>query len=230
MPFDLAHFVTLDRQDGSSRAGAEISRDFDTSKPELRLDGHVQMLVERVGGYATVPAGIGSTATNSATYLGLVEAGAMAMPVDDEDRKLVLHAGVALPTSYTFRRYTGVTITSFQPRLVDYPQAAEHPTTGRIGIAMQRFEGSMFAQLDLGADWFSGGGALRVDGALGFDLGDLALMVESTNVYTSNHFQDNGALAVRFRAGPLQPYAALVGGLVDRRAHLAVTAGLDVPL
>jgi hypothetical protein len=238
MPFVTAHFVTLDRQDGGSRAGAEISHTFGLSHAELRFDAHALYVDpdSGIGGYVTAPGGYGSTTSQGRDYFGNVEAGAMVVAADNEERRFTFHAGVAMPTHWSARDNVGVALTSFSARLTDLPLDQLSATTLRAGLSWQGRDGSTFAQLDIAVDDpLTGPGlhpALRINGGGGVDLGPAALTIETVNIL-STHTIDGGAVGVRINAGPVQPYAAFVIGLVqvsNDKLYEAATVGLDAPL
>src|SRR3954447_20398395 len=148
MPFVAVHFVTLDRQDGSSRAGAEISHAFSTGQNDLRFDAHAQYLDPdyAIGGYAVVAGGRDTALAHAASYLGNVEAGAMFLLGDNEERRFAAHIGAALPTYWTIRHNAvDAKPTGFSPRQTDIPQ--DLPGAGiRGGITWQGREGRTFSQ------------------------------------------------------------------------------------
>ena len=101
---DPEHFVTIDRQDDSSRAGAELSYLFlngNNSTTAMRFDVHGQYVsaMTGLGGYVSAPFGYISGGNQSDQALGDIEVGAIyALRMADPDKKLILHGGITLPT------------------------------------------------------------------------------------------------------------------------------------
>jgi hypothetical protein len=141
MPFALAHFLTLDRQDGSSRAGAEVSHTFDTSRADLRTDAHGQYYDDDLGfgGYVTVAGRIGSTETGARHFLGNTEVGMMTSASDENEQTIAFHVGALVPTSYTFTSNTSGSAATFDPRLTDASQTTGNRAWGvRAGLSAMR--------------------------------------------------------------------------------------------
>ena len=64
-------------------------------------------------------------------------------------------------------------------------------------------------------------------------MADVALLFESTTGNATSHWTDEGAIGVRATVGPVQPYAAVIGGIVENggsKMYLAAKLGLDIPL
>lgn len=236
MPFVLAHFLTLDRQDGSSRAGAEVSHTFDTSRADLRTDAHGQYFDDDagVGGYVTVAGRLGSTQTPARNFVGNTEAGAMFAATDENDQTIAFHIGALIPTSYSFTTNAASSSSNFDPRLTDASQTTGRRAWGaRAGISAMRRVGRTFSQLDIGGELLDTRSSVHVNGGLGIDFGDLALMFESTNGNATSHWTDEGAVGVRATVGPIEPYAAVIGGIVENggsKVYLGGVLGLDIPL
>ncbi len=236
MPFDLAHFLTLDRQDGSSRAGAEVSHTFDTNRADLRYDAHGQYYDDDVGvgGYITVAGGIGATQTGERHFIGNTEAGAMFAASDENEQTIAFHIGALIPTSYAFTSNNNKVLAPFDARITDASLTSAGRTWGvRAGISAMRRVGRTFSQLDVGGELLDSSHSVHVNGGLGIDFGDLALVFESTNGNATSHWTDEGAIGVRAAVGPVQPYAAVIGGIVENggsKTYLAAVLGLDVPL
>ena len=236
MPFQLAHFITLDRQDGGSRAGAEVSHVFDTSRADLRTDAHGQYFDDDVGvgGYLTVAGRLGSTTTGQRNFIGNTEAGVMFAASDENDQTIALHIGALLPTSYAFTSNKSAPASAFDPRLTDASQTTGGRAWGaRAGVSFMRRVGQTFSQLDLGGELLDTRSSVHINGGLGIDFGDVALLFESTNGNATSHWTDEGAIGVRATVGPVQPYAAVIGGIVENgssQTFLGAVLGVDVPL
>ncbi len=236
MPFQLAHFLTLDRQDGSSRAGAEVAHTFDTSRAELRPDAHAQYFDDDVGigGYVTVAGRLGSTETHERHFIGNTEAGVMFAASDENDQTVAFHIGALIPTSYAFTTNNTSTFAPFDPRVTDASLTSGVRLWGaRAGLSFMRRVGRTFSQLDVGGELLDSTHSVHVNGGLGIDFGDVALVFESTNGNATSHWTDEGAIGVRAAVGPVQPYAAAIGGIVENggsKTYLAAVIGLDVPL
>ncbi|HSN28281.1 MAG TPA: hypothetical protein VLT45_18475 [Kofleriaceae bacterium] len=236
MPLYLAHFLTLDRQDGSSRAGAEVSHTFDTSRADLRTDAHGQYYDEDlgVGGYVSVAGRLGSTETGARNFIGNTEAGLMTAASDENNQTVALHIGALIPTTYAFTTNAKATSAPFDARLTDASQSYGARAYGvRAGLSFMRRDGRTFSQLDLGGELVNTTNSVHVNGGLGIDFGDVALVFESTNGNATSHWTDEGAIGVRAAVGPVQPYAAAIGGIVENggsKVYLAAVLGLDVPV
>lgn len=236
MPLTLAHFITLDRQDAGSRAGAEISHLFRGSSTNLRYDTHAQYYDDDlgVGGYISVPGLLGSESQLGRDLVGNTEVGAMFAATDENEQTVAFHIGAVVPTAYTFRRNTDQTFVATEPRLTDASQTAFDPAYGvQAGIHAMRRIGRTFSQLDLGGEWLHPHSSVHINGGLGIDFGDIALLFESTNGNATSQWADEGAIGVRAAVGPVQAYAAVIGGVVENGAskvYLGATLGVDVPL
>src|SRR5689334_17231486 len=106
MPFDAAHFVTIDRQDETSRVGVEGSKLLLSSgqTTQLRFDVHGQWLDPGSGAgvYLSAPvsyASAGDSESGRQTALGDIELGGTYLPrVMESNVAIVVHAGLTLPT------------------------------------------------------------------------------------------------------------------------------------
>ena len=236
MPLPLTHFITLDRQDGSSRAGAEVSHIFDTARSDFRYDAHGQYYDDDlgVGGYVTVAGRLGSTPTSERNFIGNTEAGAIFAATDENEQTIAFHIGALLPTDYAFTETNGTGTAPFDPRLTDGSQTLGARRWGaRAGLHAMRRIGQTFSQLDLGGEYLDTHSSVHINGGFGIDFGDLSLLFESTNGNATSHWTDVGAIGIRARLGPVQPYAAVIGGVVENgkaTTYMAATLGLDVPL
>jgi len=246
---DPEHFVTIDRQDDSSRAGAELSYLFlngNNSGTALRFDVHGQYVsaMTGLGGYISAPFGYVSGGGQSDEALGDIEVGAIyALRMADPDKKLILHGGITLPTEKSSLTSAEIGAATFSPRLADFYQAIPEGTSLRLGISPTVRSGQLFARADFGIDLnLSNAGTdtentvLRFQFGAGVDFGQASLMLESTNLYATGRngngggWINTGALSARFDTGGVYPYGALVLGLDDDvRAimHEAITVGLE---
>ena len=236
MPLTLAHFITLDRQDAGSRAGAEISHLFRGSTTNLRYDAHAQYYDDDlgVGGYISVPGLLGSSSQLGRDLVGNTEVGALFAATDENEQTVSFHIGAVVPTAYTFRHNADQTFVPIESRLTDASQTAFDPAYGaQAGLHAMRRIGRTFSQLDIGGEWLHPHSSIHINGGLGIDFGDVALLFESTNSNATSHWADEGAIGVRAAVGPVQPYAALIGGVVEHGAstvYLGATLGVDIPL
>jgi hypothetical protein len=253
-------FVTLDRGDATSRVGVEASYELtsssgltDGSETVVRLEAHGQYVDPglRVGGYAQVPisyVSAGGSGESSATGFGDAEIGALYVPRVNENFEIVLRAGIALPTGSTSGNGGIANLFGSMSRLTDFYLAIPHGTSIRLAVSPLWHSGMLFARVDAGIDINldddnDGGPAadkvVRVNGALGVDLGQFSVSLESANIYdipsngettsTGSQWINEGAVAARFRSGMFQPYAAVVFPL-DHDSHEFIDASLTVGL
>jgi hypothetical protein len=247
---DPDHFVTIDRQDDSSRAGADVSKVFYPTNTGIvgsdiigvRVDLHAQYVTPNaVGAYVSMPIGYVSGNDVSHTAVSDAEAGAIFIPqLAASHLKLVLHAGLALPTLSKDADAAATSRLTVWPRITDYYQTIPEGLTLRFGCSPIVRDGRLFFRGDIGVDatLSADQGAdvtngLRLNAGVGVDLGLAAVMLESTNIRVGGKdtvWLDTAALSARFDGGPVSPYAALVFG-VDHDAHSfmheAITLGLD---
>src|SRR5262249_42560011 len=119
----------------------------------------------------------------------------------------------------------------------------------RAGVSPMIRSGQLFARVDIGVDGnVSADGTdapllVRANGGIGMDTGQVAVMAEVNNLYstkdqggstaTGSSWINVGALSARFKNGQIQPYAALVIPL-DHDSHTAIDAvvivGLDAAI
>jgi hypothetical protein len=244
---DPDHFVTLDRQDDSSRAGVEVSKVFYDGNNNgdlsgMRFDLHGQYVTPNaIGVYLSVPIGYASAGNESHGALGDVEVGGIFIPqLSSSDFKLVLHGGITLPTqSKDMNPFTTSALTVW-PRITDFYQIVPEGFSLRLGVSPLIKSGQVFFRGDFGVDAnlseAQGTDAktmIRVNAGMGVDLGVASIMVESANVYLNDNngtWINTGALSARFDGGSVYPYAALVVGLDDDVRKImdeAFTVGLE---
>ncbi len=257
---DPDHFVTLDRQDASSRAGLEVSKLFydgaQTSGANdisgLRFDLHGQYLTPNaMGVYVTVPMGHVSGGGQSYSSVGDLEVGGIFIPqLTASNVKLVLHGGITLPTQSKDQTNALATAFTVYPRLTDIYLAVPEGLSLRLGVSPIVKSGQVFFRADLGFDANLSStqnadvkNMVHANAGVGIDLGVASVMVESANVYVTGNNNPNGAfgdswantgaVSARFDGGSVYPYAAIVVGLDhDVRTIMdeAITIGLDASL
>jgi hypothetical protein len=243
---DPEHFVTLDRQDDSSRLGGELSYLFlpnnNGGATSMRFDLHGQYVTPTgVGGYISIPFAYLSGGNQSDQAVGDLDVGAIyAVRLANPNTKLFLHGGLTLPTmknSVTSAEIDGV---ASGARLSDVYLAVPEGTSLRLAISPTMRSGQLFLRGDFGLDANLSAASgtdistvLRFQFGAGIDFGTAALMVESTNLYATRNnggWINTAALSARFDAGTVYPYAALVIALDDdARATMdeALTVGLE---
>jgi hypothetical protein len=245
---DAAHapgFVTLLRQDATSRIGGDLTYhvlDNGNDVTLLRLDLHAHYVnpTSGFGGYAQLPVTFAFGNGDSETGLGGAELGGIFIPkLSSPDIAVVLRAGLALPTvSDDDGGFINLLATYLRPTdlYAQLPQAA----TLRLSASPMFRSGNFFARIDAGLDYnvFIDQGD-RVDPAFllnlgaGVDLGSVALMGELSTLVTTADNSDSltsAALSLRGHSGPVQPYAALlipVDDDVSKVFDLGLLAGLE---
>ncbi|HEX4454934.1 MAG TPA: hypothetical protein VH143_28935 [Kofleriaceae bacterium] len=259
-------FVTLDRGDATSRLGIEASYELSNnsvatdgaSDTAMRFEAHGQYVDPElhVGGYAMIPIAYlnesDQGASQSATGIDDAELGAIYVPRVSDNLGLVLRAGVALPTGSTSDNGVAANIIGSVSRLSDFYLSIPKGTSLRLAVSPLWRAGMIFARADVGidinldgADAMTADKIVRLNAAVGFDLGQFSLSLESVNIYdiprdgelTDSSFGsqwiDEGAIAGRFRSGIYEPYAAVVFPL-DHDSYqfidASLTVGLDVRL
>jgi hypothetical protein len=242
------HFVTLDRQDDSSRAGIEFSKLFlpdninTNGVSGLRFDLHGQYMTPNAFGvYLTAPIGYISGNNTSATALGDLEVGGIFIPqLSQSNLKLVIHAGLALPTQSSDADKEAASALTATARLTDFYLAVPEGMSLRAGISPIFRSGQVFFRADLGFDAnlstarnVTASNVVKVNFGAGIDLGIAAIMAESVNILTTGNngaWVNTGALSARFDGGSVYPYAALVFALDDDSKAImndALTLGIE---
>ncbi|HEY1549191.1 MAG TPA: hypothetical protein VGG28_15305 [Kofleriaceae bacterium] len=259
-------FVTLDRGDATSRVGVEASFELPNSsgltdgggETALRFEVHGQYVDPglRVGGYAQVPISYVSSGdggeNQSGTGFGDAEIGALYVPRVNDNFSIVLRAGLALPTASENSNNELASLIGSFSRMTDFYLAIPHGTSLRLAVSPLWRSGMVFARADVGIDINldddnNGGPAadkvVRLNGAVGVDLGQFSVSLESVNICdvpangemisTGEQWINEGAVAGRLRTGNFQPYAAVVFPL-DHDSHefidASFTLGLDARL
>jgi hypothetical protein len=244
---DDATFVTLDREDGVSRAGTEVSfvalDDYGdgVAQSAMRFDTHAQSVNLRTGfgAYASIPVTVYSQSGASASgALGNIELGGLFARPLRPGLDVIVHAGLVLPSSPPGDDNTSELA---QPsRLTDALLGQSPPVALRLAGAMRYRHDRLFARVDLGLDQsfvrfdaldYSVG--LRVASAIGWDLGVALPAVELVGLFydpSTSRTTITAALSVRARVSRVQPYAALIIPFQDRYFAAALTLGVDVVL
>jgi hypothetical protein len=261
---DAPAFVTLDRGDATSRVGVEASYEINNtsnagpgaSETVVRFEAHGQYVDPglRVGGYAQFPITYVSTSdpntSESSTGIGNAELGALYVPRINDHFDLVLRAGVTLPTGSTDLDGAIGNAIGALSRLTDFYLSIPHGTSLRLAASPLWHSGMLFARADAGIDinldddndgtGMNADKVVRLDGAIGVDLGQFSLSLESVNVYDTpssgeqsggfgSQWINEGAVAGRLRSGMFQPYAAVVFPL-DHDSYQFIYASLTVGL
>jgi hypothetical protein len=243
-------FITLDRQDGSSFGGGELSYFFldADNATALRFDLHGQYVdpASGFGGYLAVPIGHFSVDDPlfdiDATGVGNISLGGIYVPrMRSRDFGMIVHAGLTAPTASDNAEDSLAVLATGSARLADYYLGIPEGVVMRFGVSPLFRSGQVFARIDAGADIvLSAAGTdpdplLRLDAGIGIDLGSAALTGELANIFYTGEGSDDDALttlAIGFRgyAGTVAPYAALVFPLDDEFDGIdaIVTVGLDV--
>jgi hypothetical protein len=259
-------FITMDRFDASSRFGLEASYLFPNHTDgadvtSLRFDLHGQWVdpYTGAGAYIQVPFSYlgttqnsddGPATSNSTTAIGDVEVGGLFLAVRQRNVALVLRGGITLPTAPTSQDGSQSNLIAGYMRLTDIYLAVPDAVTVRASASLLVRNGQLFARADLGVDVNASAGQgvdadsfVHANVGVGVELGGVALMAESVNVYdTSSEITsgglgaswiDTGAVSIRFRNRGLQPYAALVFPLdhdSNQFMSAALTLGFDTSL
>jgi hypothetical protein len=259
-------FVTLDRGDATSRVGIEASYELTNnsgvadgaSDTVMRFEAHGQYVDPglRIGGYAMIPITYLNESeqgtSQSATGVGDAELGAIYVPRVSDNLGVVLRAGIALPTGSTSDNGVAANIIGSVSRLSDFYLSVPKGTSLRLAVSPLWRAGMVFARADVGidinldgVDSMTADKIVRLDAAVGVELGQVSLSLESVNIYaipqndeqTASSFGsqwiNEGAIAGRFRSGMCEPYAAVVFPL-DHDSYqfidASLTIGLDVRL
>ncbi len=233
--------------------------DDGTSASAMRYEVHGQYvdLTSGLGGYITMPISHLSETfeneTDSVTGIGDLEIGGIF--VRDFPKYGVTiagHGGISLPTGSTDDFAYAANFVAAITRLPDLYLALPEATSVRIGTSPIWRSGRVFARADFGLDINSEAHGIRIDDYLradvgvGIDLDLVSLTAELANAYVyippsmvtpsnadGSQWIDTAALAARFHAGLLEPYAAIVIPLDhDSYAYIyvAFTLGFDVRL
>ena len=232
-------FVTLDRQDGGSFAGADAAMLVPPSDEPKPLSVGVRLALHQEYAFTS---SWGEYSAMSFSYgAGIVQGGDLELGGQLAHRAgahtIVAHAGIAIPIESDpdlIKYETGIV------RLTDAGTWIDTDVAGRAGVSEIARVGRWFARVDVGVDAGSERAVAHANAGIGAVVRSSALMLESTNVAIidslgmyGKYFVDTAALSARFSLGNLQPYAALGFGIDgDGRAQMraALTIGLDAPL
>lgn len=244
-------FVSTDRYDDQSRAGAEMTylvpgdfADEDDDLSLLRFDvhGHYVDPGSHVGGYLTLPLGYVSGNGDSVTALGNLEVGGLyVIQTGRPDLAVVARAGITLPTGPSieeegFDSVAGALASTLRPS--DLFVALPKSSTLRLAISPTFRSGKLFARADAGVDinlYVADADntidpGLRFNLGVGADLGQVAITAELATLTATNNSGDEGedsrttavgSLGVRGALGRVQPYAGLHVGLTDVASDIA---------
>jgi hypothetical protein len=261
-PTDAGHdpgFVTIDRFDATTRMGVELGYLFPDHTRGVditvaRFDVHLHWVddTSRLGAYGALPVSYMSvrapgTDSTSVTPVGDLEGGVLYMPrTNIPNMAIVFRLGLTLPTAST-----GSTQSALSDQLANLYAAGARWTDAylhfpsalslRVGASVLVRSGVMFARFDLGLDdnRTSDQGAvppfLRLNAGVGVDLGQIALMGETANLYVTSatgtsigsSWVDTASLSARFRGRSAEPYVALTFPL-DHDANSYLTDGLGM--
>jgi hypothetical protein len=253
-------FVVMDRMDGTSKAGLDVSYLFpnntgNNSITALRFDAHGEyVLPTGIGGYVQLPityvhaSSTGNPSTSS-TGIGDLELGILyATKASSSGLSGVFHAGLTVPTGSTGLDSAVANLVGAFMRLTDFYQSIPQGTSIRLAASPLLRSGQVFARADIGidanfdadnntADTFG-----RFNLGVGVDLGGVSLMGELINLRdmtfkgsggTGASWINAGAVSVRFNAGGARPYGALTFPLDDDSHELmnaVLTVGIETSL
>jgi hypothetical protein len=245
-------FLTLDRGDGESRAGAELSyltydNPFLDDITVLRFEGHGHYVSPSgLGGYGAMQISYGWNDDESGTGIADAELGMLYVRRMNPSTELVFRAGLTLPTGNGDDDVNDLLVNVFgaTARITDTIQAIPEGVTLRLAASPVFKQGQFFARLDGGLDInISNAGpnepdpVLRINLGAGVDLGAAAITGEIANLISTDGDLDDQtsssfALAVRGKAGGVQPYAGVVLPLGDEYegVDFVLTAGVDASL
>lgn len=207
-------FVTMDRQDATSRIGIEGTAEIlnntpGTSASAGRLDIHGQYVSDSgLGGYLDLPLSFMSASvgpnSDSFTGLGDLELGAlyaMKLHLPVNGLGAVFHVGLALPTGSTGGGDVIANLAGDTARITDLVLAYPEGTSLRMAASPTFTSQWVFARVDLGVDVNFASKAdgmnnvthnlFRLNAALGVKYGPVSAAFESTNTYDIPNGGDN---------------------------------------
>jgi hypothetical protein len=167
-PPDPAHgpgFVILDRQDGTSRAGVDVTylslnilgsgQNGNPTLTSFMIEPHAQYVDPGTGagGYAQLPISRISGNGTQINATGDVEVGALYAPHFAPEYTAVIHAGIALPTAPTDDNGVLTNVFAFPARVQDFVLAIPSGTSIRVGASPLLRAGSVYVRVVLGADF-----------------------------------------------------------------------------
>jgi hypothetical protein len=247
-PIRAPGFVTLDRGDGTSRAGGEISYlvlGDNADGTALRFDVHGQYVDARsgIGGYAHLPMSFLSGDSDSNFELSGAEIGGLFAKRMSPEMGIVVRGGVVLPTANEdFDSLLQNAITGYA-RPTDIVNATPN-TVVRLGVSPVFRSGQLFGRIDVGFDIVTdsneGGNntVLRIGPGIGFDAGGVAITGELVTMRgfggdNESDFISFGAIGARMTSGRVAPYGAIVLPLDERVRdflNAAITLGVEAAL
>lgn len=228
------------------------------SETIMRFEAHAEYVDHDsgIGGYVQMPISYFSESAGSvlpgesATGIGDLEIGGLYLRDFSQYGVVVVgHGGVSIPTASTSELDHFANYAASVSRIADVYLSLPRSTAVRLGLSPIWRSGRIFARVDLGLDLDAGAAdnqrydtALRADLGVGVIVDQISVTAEMTNAYdytqsstaqampSGSSWIDTAALAVRFRWGHVEPYAAVVAPLEsDSHAimNLAITAGID---
>lgn len=254
---DPPGFVVIDRLDASSRIGIDLSyiavKGDGTTLLRAELSARYVDPTTALGGYVQVPFAFarlsrGNTGDtgDTMTDLGNVEIGGIYAPrLAAADLRLILHAGITLPTGEAYPESIVGTVAN-AARLGEFFNSAPEAMTLKLGVSPVLRRGVFFTRINLGFDRNlevkSGTvpDVIHVAAGAGVDLGRAAVMLEWATMVALDERFDNGtrfegftlnqlAVSARWR-GPVSPFAAVVVPMDDDLRDLVkvtLTAGAE---
>lgn len=239
-PPPTSDFTSLDRTDGASRAGAEITHmNLEGGGGELfRLEAYGQYVDPRygVGAYASLPAAFatGIKGDETSFELASIELGGIyAVGFGRPGSGIVVRAGIALPTAPNEADYASYATLG---RAEVAGNAFSRGVLGRLGVSPIVRAGNVFARADLGVDVHSDEDLVfvRYGGGIGVQTGPLAISAEvAGSAYVSGADIEPytaGTLAFRYTESRVHPYLAIGTPLASEDRGLFstfVTLGAD---
>jgi hypothetical protein len=239
-------FLGLDRQDGQSRVGGDVSYialEDGLDGTALRFDLHGQyVLPSGVGFYGAFPITYISGDDDSATGIADLEVGAIYIPrLDNPQFSIPLHVGVTLPTASDELEDFVANVVGASARITDLVQIVPEGFSLRVGASPTFRSGQFFGKADVGLDVnLSAAGddtldpLIRVNAGAGVDLGNVAFAGELLNTISTDGDAEDQVVteigvSVRAVAGNLRPYGGLLIPIDDgdTPADFVVTAGLE---
>lgn len=239
-------FAVLDRQDASSRAGAEVSWvgvGVARRVTLLRLDPYLAYVHPSlgIGGYVHMPLSVLSDAGTTDAGIGGLELGGSFARELTPGLTGVTHVALVLPTA-SAAAVDANTLASIA-HLPDLILAIPRATSVRIGASPIVRTRGVFARADLGVDVNLAADQperqpllLHIAGGVGYDSPAGLVAVETAHLRVggaSPRWLDVIAISARFHTGAVHPYLAIALPLdADATANVtaAATLGVDAQL
>jgi len=249
-PLTSPRFAELDRADGASRGGLDLTylvvKGGGTTA--LRFDAYGEYIDKHygLGGYVQLPVFYGNGSGMTSGGIGDVEVGAIYARAVSASFGIALRAGATLPSGATGDNGAFDQIVSFA-RSSDFYLAIPKGASLRLAASPLVRVGVMFARVDLGVDVnFSQDGMASFPTIYRLNVGVGALIVpqvavtlENVNTFIGSSSTstgsniDVGALSVRYAGGTAHPFVAVSIPLdsASRTVFDAfLSAGIDVAL